>query len=38
MSGLVNAGKHLMLSGFSGAATHISLHTGNPARARDSGH
>jgi hypothetical protein len=31
MSGLVDAGKHLMLSGFSGAATHVSLHTGNPS-------
>lgn len=30
MAGIVNAGKHLMLAGFSGTAAHASLHTADP--------
>jgi hypothetical protein len=30
MAGIVNAGKHLMLAGFSGTAVHASLHTADP--------
>jgi hypothetical protein len=31
MAGLVNAGKHLMLNGFSAGVTHVSLHTADPS-------
>lgn len=31
MAGLVAAGKNLMLSGFSGTATYVSLHTADPS-------
>jgi len=31
MAGLVAAGKNLMLTGFTGSATHVSLHTADPS-------
>lgn len=31
MAGLVNAGKHLMLNGFAGGVTFVSLHTADPS-------
>jgi hypothetical protein len=31
MAGLVDAGKHLMLNGFAGSVTFVSLHTADPS-------
>lgn len=36
MAGIVNAGKHLMLTGFSGTAVYASLHTADPGSSGTS--